>query len=123
MSANGAWEDGLAHVAQVATHCVGACHRTFVVLTWASTCQAGVVVVDVAAMGEAVVPVFIPLSWQGGWITWSLISSAATAVTATMVAAIATATNVRNAATATATATATVATTAIAIAASTAAVV
>jgi hypothetical protein len=32
-SANGAWADSLVHVAQVATHSVGACCRTLVVLT------------------------------------------------------------------------------------------
>jgi hypothetical protein len=40
--ADGAWEDSLVHVAQVATHSVGVCCRTLVVLTWASTSHAGV---------------------------------------------------------------------------------
>jgi hypothetical protein len=61
MSANGAWEDSLVHIAQVTAHSVDACCRTLVVLTWVSTCHAGVVVVDIAAMGEAVVPVLVPL--------------------------------------------------------------
>jgi hypothetical protein len=37
-SADNAWENGIVHVAQFSVHCVGACHRTLVVLTWASTC-------------------------------------------------------------------------------------
>jgi hypothetical protein len=46
--ADGAWEDGLVHVAHVAAHCVGACCCALVVFTWASTCCIGVVVVHVA---------------------------------------------------------------------------
>jgi hypothetical protein len=45
MPANGAWEDGLVHVAHVTAHCVGVCCHTLVLFTWASTCHAGVVVV------------------------------------------------------------------------------
>jgi hypothetical protein len=59
MYADGAWEDSLIHVAQVATHSVGACCRTLGVRTWVGTCCAGVVVVNVTAMGEAVVPVLM----------------------------------------------------------------
>jgi hypothetical protein len=62
-SVHGAWEDGLVHVAHVAVHYVRACHRTLVVLTWASTCCADVVVVDVTAMFKTVVPVLVLFNW------------------------------------------------------------
>jgi hypothetical protein len=66
VSANGTWEDGLFHVVQVAAHCVGVCCRTLVVLTCVSTCCTGVVVIDLTTIGEAVVPVLVPLNWQEG---------------------------------------------------------
>jgi hypothetical protein len=56
--ANSAWEDGLVHIAHVANHSVDACCCTLVVFAWAS--HAGVVVVCVTAMREAVVPVLKP---------------------------------------------------------------
>jgi hypothetical protein len=84
--AKGAWEDSFVLVAQVAVHSVGACCHTLVVFTWASICSTGVFVVDVTAMGEAVVPVLVSLYWQGA--AWVLISPVATTVA--VVAAVAT---------------------------------
>jgi hypothetical protein len=89
-TADGAWEDSLVHVAQVSAHSVGACCHTLVVLSWVSTCSTRVVVANIAAMGEAVVPVLVPLYWQGA--AWGLISPIATAIA--IVAAIATTTTV-----------------------------
>jgi hypothetical protein len=80
--ANGAWEDGLVHVAHVAAHCVCTCCCTLVVFIWASTCYTGVVVVQVAAMREAIVPVLAWFYRQGGEAAWGLLSSVATALSA-----------------------------------------
>jgi hypothetical protein len=63
-----------------------------VVLTWASTSHAGVVVVNIAAMCETVVPVLILFYRQGGEGAWSLMSSVAAAITTTIAAAVAAAT-------------------------------
>jgi hypothetical protein len=48
------------------------------VFTWVSTCSTGVVFINDTAMGEAVVPVLVPLYWQGA--SQGLISPIATAV-------------------------------------------
>ncbi len=85
--AHGAWEDSLVYVAHVAAHCVGACCCTLVVLSWASACSAGVVVVHVAAMCKTVVPVLVPFYRHGEEAAWGLISSVATTVSNTIVAA------------------------------------
>jgi hypothetical protein len=113
MSANDAWEDSLAHVAHVAVHCVGACRHMLVVFTWASTCCTGVVVFNVAAMFETVVPVLPPFYRQGGEAAWGQMSSVAAAISAIVAATVATATaSVATICVATAAAVAVVATTA-----------
>ncbi len=92
MPANGACEDGLVHVAHLATHCVGRCCCTLVTFTWACTCHGNVVVVNVAAMREAVVPVLELFCWQGGEATWDSLSSVAATISATVATPVATAT-------------------------------
>ncbi len=76
-------------MAHVATHCAGACRCTLVVLTWASTCPAGVVLVNVTIMCETVVPVLVLFYRQGGEAAWGLMSSIAAAVTAAIATAVA----------------------------------
>ncbi len=68
-----AWKDSFVHATHGVAHCVGACHCMLVVLTWASMCCAGVVVVQVAAMCEAVVPVLKMFYRQGGEATWGVV--------------------------------------------------
>jgi hypothetical protein len=92
MPDNSAWEDGLVHVAHVAAHCVGVCCHMLVVFTWASTCCAGAVVVHIAAMHEAVVPILETFYWRGGEAAWGLISDFAAAISTTIAAAAATTT-------------------------------
>ena len=53
------------HVTHGAAHGVGACRHVLVVLSWAGTCHTGVVVVHIATMCAAVVPVFESFDQQG----------------------------------------------------------
>ncbi len=87
MPTNGTWEDCLGHVVHIATNCVGACCCTLAVFTWASKCHTGVVVVHIATMCEAVIPVLEPFHWQGGEAAWGLMSSVVTAPSAAIAAA------------------------------------
>jgi hypothetical protein len=80
LSADGAGQDGLVHAAQGATHGVGPCCRALMVFSWAGTCCTGMVVVHVAAMRDAVVPVVKTLDWRGGLDTWVLVVDVAGAV-------------------------------------------
>jgi hypothetical protein len=78
-----------------------------VVLTQASTWHAGVVIVNVTAMGKAVVPILVPFYRQGGEAARGLMSSIASAAAAA-VATIATTIFIAAATTAAVAATATV---------------
>jgi hypothetical protein len=86
MPADNTWEDGLIHVVHGAYHCVGPCRCTLVV--W-STCCTGVVVVHIAAMCEAVVPVLETFYSQGGEAAWGLMSTVPAAISAAVSAAVA----------------------------------
>jgi hypothetical protein len=55
---NLAWEDGLVHATHVAIHRVGASCHALMVFTGVHARCAGVVVVNVAIMCMAVVPIF-----------------------------------------------------------------
>jgi hypothetical protein len=66
LASNGAWEDGLVHAAHVAIHGVGVSCRTLMVFNGACARCTGVVVVNVATMCMAVVPIFESFYQQGG---------------------------------------------------------
>ncbi len=68
------------HAAQGATHGVGPCCRALMVFPWAGACCTGMVVVHVAAMRAAVVPVVETLDWHGGLATWVLVADVASAL-------------------------------------------
>ena len=78
------------HATQGATHGVGPCCHTLMISPWAGTLCTGVVVVHVATMRAAVIPVVKMLDLCGGLATWILVAdavSAAVCATATIVAA------------------------------------
>jgi hypothetical protein len=60
------WEDGLVHAMHVAVHGVGASCHALIVLAGAHARCTGVVVVNVATMCMAVVPIFESFYQQGG---------------------------------------------------------
>ncbi len=87
LSANGAWEDGLDHVAHVAAHSVVACHCALVVFTWVRTCCAGVVVVDhvIHAAAHSVVAcccLLAVFTWASTWCTGVVVVHVAAMLTA-----------------------------------------
>ena len=63
-AADGAGEHGFVHSPHVAIHCVGSRGRALVLFAGAGASSAGVVVVDVATVRVAVVPVFETLDGQ-----------------------------------------------------------
>jgi hypothetical protein len=63
-AANGAGEHGFVHPRRAAIHCVGTCGRALVVLVRAGAQTAGVVVINFATMGVAIIPVFKMFDWQ-----------------------------------------------------------
>ena len=83
LSACGTGKNGLVHAAHGAAHGVGTCRRALVVLSWAGACRAGVVVVHIATMRAAVVPVFETLDRRGG--VTATVCAAATVVAAATV--------------------------------------
>ena len=82
LSACGTGKNGLVHAAHGATHGVGTCRRALVVLSWAGTCCAGVVVVQIATMRVAVVTVFESFDQRGGVTGADTISATICAATA-----------------------------------------
>jgi hypothetical protein len=79
-------KNGLVHAAHGAAHGVGACRHVLVVLSWVGTCRTGVVVVHIATMCAAVVPVF-ELFDQRGWVAGADTASATVCGAITAVAA------------------------------------
>jgi hypothetical protein len=75
-----------AWAAHGAAHGVVTCRRALVVLSWAGACRAGVVVVHIATMRAAVVPVFETLDRRGG-VAGDGTVSATVCAAATVVAA------------------------------------
>ena len=88
LSSCGTGENGFVHAAHGAAHGIGTCHRALVVFAWAGACRAGVVVVHIATMRAAVVPVFETLDRRGG--VTATVCAAATVVAAATVCAAAT---------------------------------
>ena len=65
-AANGAGEHSFMHPPHVAIYCVGPCGRALMVFAGAGTSGAGVVVINVATMSVAVVPIFPSLDGRRG---------------------------------------------------------
>ena len=86
MSACGTGKNCLVHAAHGAAHGVVTCRLALVVLSWAGACLAGVVVVHIATMRAAVVPVFETLDRcggvAGGGTVFTTVCAAATVVAA-----------------------------------------
>ena len=86
LSTNGAGNDGLVHATHRATHGVGPCCRALVILSWEGACCDGVVVIHIAGMRAAVVPVVKVLDWCGGLVAWVMVAIVAGVVTAAVCA-------------------------------------
>ena len=85
LSACGTEQNGLVHAVHGAAHGVGACHRALVVLSWAGACRTGVVVVHIATMRAALVPVLKMFDRRG--VASADTISATVCATVTVVAA------------------------------------
>ncbi len=84
MPTNGTWDNIFLHPLDITTHCVGPGGGALVVFARVCTDRAGEVVVNVATVSVAIVPIFEPLDW-GEWLTCRAREGLAAATAATIV--------------------------------------